>query len=122
MLLAQIVAGLSALHLMLLNLHPPLIMRFCVCSLARWRGIAVGPSVELFRAARRLVSQSLINVKEVKRAQCISCDERAGRLVREYASPVFSSGTDTFSALALSQPKVCRTNNISWLAMHLTVW
>lgn len=82
----------------------------------------MGPSTELSRAAWRLVSQSLINVKEVKKAKRISCDKSAGRLVRGYTSPMFSNGIDRFSTLALSEPKVCRIDSISWLAMHVTAF
>lgn len=82
----------------------------------------MGPSMELPRAAQGLVSQSFINVKEVKKAKWISCDKSAGRFVREYTSPMFSNGIDRFSTLALSEPKLFRRDNISWLAMHVTVF
>ena len=41
----------------------------------------MGPSMELPRTARRLVSQSLVKVKEVKKGKRISCDKSAGGLV-----------------------------------------
>lgn len=61
-------------------------------------------------------------MKEVKEAEWMSCDKRAGRFVNEYPFLMFSNGIDRFSTLALSEPKVCRIDNISWLAMHVAVF
>lgn len=82
----------------------------------------MGSSIELSRVAWRLVSQSLINAKNVKKAKWINCDKSAGRFIKEYTSPTFSNGIHSLFTLALSEPKVCRIDNISRLAMHVTVF